>query len=169
MLAECPGVVSRCGALGARRTRKVPGWVSRLRTRGASGCIRGSPGVSGHASHSGSSGEISLAGLAAHSGASGRVAAHSELPGTRGAFGASGVSLPAGVLEDRCCTRRLPGEVSLAAHSESSGVVSLAGLHGTLESFREGCVALGGFREEVLLTAHSDSFGDTGRIRRLPG
>jgi len=30
---------------------------------------------------------VSLAGLAMHSGASGRLAAHSELPGTRGAFG----------------------------------------------------------------------------------
>ncbi len=52
---------------------------------------------------------------------------------------------------------------------------------GALGGFREGCVALGGFREEVLLTAHSDSSGevslaahsessgDTWRIRRLPG
>ena len=44
-------------------------------------------GTRGQVSHSEASGEVSLAGLATHSGASGRLAAHSELPGTRGAFG----------------------------------------------------------------------------------
>src|SRR5207244_2702508 len=46
-----------------------------------------SRGTRGQVSHSEASGEVSLAGLATHSGASGRLAAHSELPGTRGAFG----------------------------------------------------------------------------------
>src|SRR5207244_10229905 len=46
-----------------------------------------SRGTRGQVSHSEAAGEVSLAGLAMHSGAYGRLAAHSELPGTRGAFG----------------------------------------------------------------------------------
>src|SRR5207237_4390049 len=45
VLAECSGVISRCGVSGARRTRRVPGRglsAQPLGTRGGLGCIRGS-------------------------------------------------------------------------------------------------------------------------------
>ena len=65
-----------------------------------------SRGTRGQVSHSEASGEVLLAGLATHSGASGRLAAHSELPGTRGAFG--GIRSKYHSLDSRR-TRVLPG------------------------------------------------------------
>ncbi len=81
-------------------------------------------------------GQLSLAGLATHSGASGRLAAHSELPGTRGAFGGIRSKyhsrgsrrtrvLPGGLRR----TRSLP--VTRGAFA-GFRVLSLAGLHGAL-------------------------------------
>ncbi len=81
-------------------------------------------------------GQLSLAGLATRSGASGRLAAHSELPGTRGAFGGIRSKyhsrgsrrtrvLPGGLRR----TRSLP--VTRGAFA-GFRVLSLAGLHGAL-------------------------------------
>src|SRR5438128_10454075 len=161
-----PGVGgSRAGALG-----ELPGGGS----RGTAHSESSREGLSGfgHAGHvagSGASGvslpagvlgdrcrvrrlpgQLSLAGLATHSGASGRLAAHSELPGTRGAFGGIRSKyhsrgsrrtrvLPGGLRR----TRSLP--VTRGAFAGFQ-VLSLAGLHGALgdrwhvpQGFPTGC------------------------------
>ena len=110
----------------------VPGWSpGRVHSGHAAQppCARGNT-LAGHVALSEASGEITLAGLAAHSGLPGGSITHSAL----------------GFFREH------------VAHSQAFGIVSLAGLHGALGSFREGCVALGGFRGNTLagLAAHSD-------------
>ena len=142
LLGELPG-----GALGARPrgtrgrlgsirgvlpagysgTRVVlaglPDVVYGLGTRGqvASSATSGgslSRGTRGQVSHSEAAGEVSLAGLAMHSGASGRLAAHSELPGTRGAFGGF----------------RVLSLGDFTVHSGTSGGAGVVGTRGTWPS-----------------------------------
>ena len=131
------------GVSGAGRTRRVPGrdlLARPLGTRGGLGCIRGSsqrgcrrdthrtrraPGCGLRVRHSGSGGVL------------GDIWRKSPGGSTRGQVSRSEAS---GLSITRCAFGVFRWHVS---HSQASGVVSLAGLHGAPGSFREGCGALG--------------------------
>src|SRR6266540_7168967 len=148
MLAECPGWSLGVGLSGLGPLGELPGGALGARprrTRGGLGSIRGilPAGVLGDRCRVRRlPGQLSLAGLATHSGASGRLAAHSELPGTRGAFG--GIRSKYHSRGSRR-TRVLPGGLrrtrSLLVTRGAFGgfrVLSLAGLHGAFGDFRRG-------------------------------
>ena len=122
------------------RTRRVPG-VGGSRA-GALGELPG--GGSRGTAHSESSRE-GLSGL----GHAGHVAG----------LGASGVSLPAGVLGDRCRVRRLPGQLSLAWLATHSGASGRLAAHSELPGTRG---AFGGTRSKYYSL-------DSRRTRVLPG
>jgi len=74
--------------------------------------------------------------------------------GTRGDSGDIRRNSPGCGTRDTCRTRRLPGGVTLA------------GLHGALGSFWEGCCALGGFRGGLRRTRRLAAHSETGVVLR---